>query len=55
VYSPIVTAKLNDIDPQAWLADMLARISDLPQHRLVERLPSNWRPDTSNRQSGQAA
>src|ERR1700722_11617343 len=24
----IVTAKLNDVDPQAWLADVLARIAD---------------------------
>jgi transposase len=36
VYSLIVTAKLNDIDPQAWLADVLARIANLPQHRLAE-------------------
>jgi len=27
MYSLIVTAKLNDIDPQAWLADVLARIA----------------------------
>ena len=27
----IGTAKLNDIDPQAWLADVLARIADRPQ------------------------
>ena len=30
VYSPIVTAKLNDTDPQTWLVDILARIADLP-------------------------
>ena len=29
------TAKLNDIDPQAWLADVLARIADMPQTRLA--------------------
>ena len=39
MYSLIVTAKLNDIDPQAWLADVLARIADLPQHRLAELTP----------------
>jgi hypothetical protein len=26
-----MTAKLNDVDPQAWLADVLARIEDMPQ------------------------
>ena len=30
MYTLIVTAKLNDVDPQAWLADVLARIADLP-------------------------
>ena len=44
MYSLIVTAKLNDIDPQAWLADMLARIAEHPAHRLDELLPWNWRP-----------
>jgi transposase len=33
MYSLIVTAKLNDIDPQAWLADVLARIAEHPSHR----------------------
>ena len=47
MYSLIVTAKLNDIDPQAWLADVLARIPDLPQGRLAELLPWNWQaPET---------
>ena len=43
MYTLIVTAKLNDIDPQAWLADALARIADLPQTHLHELLPWNWR------------
>jgi len=55
MYSRIVTAKLNDIDPQAWLADVLARIADLPQNRLAELLPWNWQPDTSNVPLAQAA
>ena len=55
VDSLIVTAKLNDIDPQAWLADVLARIADLPQNRLAELLPWNWQPDTSNVPLAQAA
>ena len=38
----IVTAKLNDIDPQAWLADVLTRINDHAIHRLDELLPWNW-------------
>ena len=38
----IMTAKLNDIDPQAWLADVLARINDHTVHRLNELLPWNW-------------
>ena len=35
----ITTAKLNDVDPQAWLADALARIANIPQSRLHELLP----------------
>ena len=38
----IHTAKLNDVDPQTWLADALARISDHAIHRLSELLPWNW-------------
>ncbi|WP_162246039.1 transposase domain-containing protein, partial [Aureimonas sp. Leaf460] len=38
----IATAKLNDIDPQAWLANVLSRIADTPQSRLEELLPWNW-------------
>jgi hypothetical protein len=39
----IMTAKLNDIDPLAWLADVLARIADTPQSRLPELLPWEWK------------
>ena len=42
MYSLIQTAKLNDVDPQAWLADVLARIADLPTSRLHELLPWEW-------------
>ena len=42
MYTLIVTAKLNGVDPQAWLADVLARIADQPQTRLHELLPWNW-------------
>jgi len=44
MYSLIGTAKLNGTDPQAWLADVIARISDLPVSRLPELLPRNWKP-----------
>lgn len=43
LYTLIQTAKLNDIDPQAWLADVLARIADHPASLLAELLPWNWR------------
>lgn len=42
MYSLIVTAKMNDIDPQAWLADVLARIAGHPAQRLDDLLPWNW-------------
>ena len=44
----IMTAKLNDIDPQAWLADVLARIAEHPIQRLDELLPWNWRAAIRN-------
>jgi transposase len=47
MYSLIVTAKMNDIDPQAWLAVVLARIAGHPAHRLDELLPWNWHPTTA--------
>ena len=43
IYSLIATAKLNDVDPQAWLADVLARIADYPIRRLNELLAWHWR------------
>jgi transposase len=39
MYSLIVTAKLNDVDPQAWLASVLTRIAEHPAHRLDECSP----------------
>ena len=39
----IQTAKLNDVDPQAWLADVLARIAETPQGKLDQLLPWTWR------------
>ena len=43
MYSLIVTAKMNDVDPQAWLADVLARLPDMPLSRLPELLPWHWK------------
>jgi len=44
IYTLIETAKINDVDPQAWLADVLARLLDHPAKRISELLPWNWRP-----------
>ncbi len=43
----IMSAKLNDIDPPAWLADVLARIADTSITRLEQLLPWNWQPPKS--------
>lgn len=47
IYSLLQTAKLNDVDPQAWLADVLARIAAMPASRLSELLPWNWKPQSA--------
>src|SRR5215210_2164533 len=44
LYSLIVTAKMNGVDPQAWLADVLARIAEHPAHKIAYLLPLTWRP-----------
>ncbi len=44
LYTLIQTARLNDVDPQAWLADILARIADHPASRLEALLPWHWQP-----------
>jgi transposase len=51
IYTLIATAKLNDIDPQAWLADVLARLPDHPAKHLHELLPWNWRPQNATAQA----
>ena len=48
----IGTARLNDIDPQAWLANVVGKIADLPQTRPHELLPWHW---TAERQISIAA
>jgi transposase len=44
MFTLIQTAKLNDVDPQAWLADVLARIADHKITALADLLPWNWQP-----------
>ena len=43
IYTLIASAKLNDVDPEAWLRDVLRRINDHPASRLSELLPWNWK------------
>jgi transposase len=43
VYTLIETAKFNNIDPRAWLADVLARVPDHPARRIGDFLPWNWK------------
>lgn len=54
MYSLIVTAKMNGVDPQAWLTDVLSRIAGYPARRLDELLPWNW-TTAQSRASAQAA
>jgi transposase len=44
IYTLVQTAKLNGVDPQAWLADVLARLPDYPAKRINDLLPWNWTP-----------
>ena len=44
VMSLVQSAKLNGLDPWAYLRDVLARIHTHPSHRLDELLPHRWRP-----------
>jgi transposase len=46
MYSLIESAKLNGVNPQHYLADILARIADHPARRIAELLPWNWQPAT---------
>jgi transposase len=52
MHSLIVTAKMDDVNPQAW-PDVLARIAEHPVQKLDELLPWNWR--AFNAQASQVA
>ena len=43
-YTLIGTARMNGIEPEAWLTDVIARIGAHPINRLAELLPWNWMP-----------
>lgn len=45
IYTLIETAKLNDVDPRTWLADVLSRLADHPMNRIEELLPWKWKPE----------
>jgi len=47
MYGLIITCKMNSVDPQAWLTDVLSRVAGHPAHRLDELLPWNWAPRAS--------
>jgi transposase len=49
MYTLIQTARLNDIDPQAWLADVLALIHDYKITDLAALLPWRWAADMERR------
>jgi hypothetical protein len=51
MYTIIVTAKMTGIDPQVWLADVLAWIAGLPRKWLPELLPWNWSPPAETSQA----
>ena len=55
MFSLIETCKLSDVDPKAWLADVLARIADHPVQQIDALLPWNWQADRAQALAAQAA
>ena len=47
MYTVIETCRMNSVDPQAYLADVLARIAYYPTHRIDELFPWSWTPKLS--------
>jgi len=50
MYSFLETCKQNDVEPFAWLKDVISRIPDHKANRLMELLPQNWKPLPENNQ-----
>jgi len=46
---------MNDVDPEAWLADVISRIADHPINRIDELLPWNWRPTATPSQGARSS
>ena len=42
IHTLIETARLNDVDPEAWLGDVISRIADHPNTKIDELLPWKW-------------
>jgi transposase len=55
IYSLIEAAKLNGLDPQMWLRDVLVRIADHPVNRVSAFLPWNWKPHAEHSAPSEAA
>ena len=51
----IMTARLNNVDPKAWLADIFRRLAEIPQSRLHELLPWEWQAKAENAATTRAA
>lgn len=54
-YTLIETARLNDIDREAWLTDIIARVADHPINKIDDLLPWKWKPHAERATPSQAA
>lgn len=46
IYSLIATCKKNNVEPSAWLTDVLTRIQDHPINKIEKLLPGNWKKNS---------
>ena len=49
MYSLIESAKLNGLNPQLYITDLLDRIADHPASHIADLLPWNWQPAVPDR------